>query len=89
MNQYQLNPNIFNEDVKMESIRTGFGRGLKAAAEANDKIVALCADLTDSTQVGLFRDAFPDRFIETGISEQNLQAVNEIFRPSPALPYKR
>ncbi len=87
MNQYQLNPNIFNEDVKMESIRTGFGRGLKAAAEANDKIVALCADLTDSTQVGLFRDAFPDRFIETGISEQNLVTVASGLALAGKIPF--
>jgi transketolase C-terminal domain/subunit len=61
--------------LSMEPIRAGFGKGLKAAGEANDKIVALCADLTDSTQVGLFRETFPDRFIETGISEQNLVTV--------------
>lgn len=75
MSQYFLNPNLFRNDVEQEPIRAGFGRGLKAAAEVNEKIVALCADLTDSTQIGLFREAFPARFIETGIAEQNLVSV--------------
>lgn len=75
MNDYHLNPELFNGNVVMEPIRAGFGKGLKAVGEVNDKVVALCADLTDSTQVGLFRETFPDRFIEIGIAEQNLVTV--------------
>lgn len=75
MNEYLVNPNLYNDDVAQDTIRGGFGRGLKAAGEKNDKIVALCADLTESTQVHIFREAFPDRFIQTGIAEQNLVAV--------------
>lgn len=87
MSQYQLNPDLFNDDVKFEPIRAGFGRGLKSAAEANDKIVALCADLTDSTQIGLFRDTFPNRFIETGISEQNLVTVASGLALAGRIPF--
>ena len=87
MNQYQLNPDLYNDDVKFEPIRAGFGRGLKAAAEANDKIVALCADLTDSTQIGLFREAFPSRFIEVGISEQNLVTVASGLALAGKIPF--
>jgi transketolase len=72
---YQLNPSLYNDDVDMEPIRAGFGRGLKAAGEANENIVALCADLTESTQMHLFREAFPKRFIEVGIAEQNLVTI--------------
>lgn len=72
---YPLNPNIYNDDVEQEPIRAGFGRGLRAAGEANDKVVALCADLTESTQISLFRDAFPERFVQVGIAEQNLVTV--------------
>lgn len=75
MSEYILNPDLFTDAVKEEPIRAGFGRGLKRAGELNDKVVALCADLTESTQVSVFRDAFPDRFIQTGIAEQNLVAV--------------
>ncbi|HRQ98267.1 MAG TPA: transketolase family protein, partial [Candidatus Saccharibacteria bacterium] len=72
---YPLNPDLFNEDVLQEPTRLGFGRGLKAAGESNESVVALCADLTESTQMHLFRDAFPDRFIEIGVAEQNLVTV--------------
>ncbi len=37
--------------------------------------MALCADLTESTQMNLFRDKFPERFVEIGVAEQNLAAV--------------
>jgi len=87
MSQYFLNPNLFNTDVEQEPIRAGFGRGLKAAAEVNDKIVALCADLTDSTQIGLFREAFPTRFIETGIAEQNLVSVASGLALAGKIPF--
>lgn len=87
MSQYPLNPKLFDEDIEQEPIRAGFGRGLKAAAIENDKIVALCADLTDSTQVGLFRDAFPDRFIEVGIAEQNLAAVASGLALAGKIPF--
>lgn len=61
--------------VKMEAIRKGFGRGLLEAGKQNDQVVALCADLTGSTQIQLFAEAFPERFIEVGIAEQNLVTV--------------
>ena len=54
MSDYQLHPDLFTDDMKLDPTRAGFGRGLKAAGEANDMIVALCADLTDSTQMSLF-----------------------------------
>jgi transketolase len=57
-----------------EPIRKGFGRALAAAGE-DPLVVALCADLTDSTQMSLFRDKYPERFFEVGIAEQNLVTV--------------
>jgi transketolase len=62
-------------DIKMEAIRKGFGRGLLEAGKQNDQVVALCADLTGSTQIQLFAEAFPERYIEVGIAEQNLVTV--------------
>lgn len=71
----KLNPHIFNKDVEQEPIRKGYGRGLLAAGEADDRVVALCADLTESTQTHLFVEKFPERFIEIGVAEQNLATV--------------
>ncbi len=87
MSNYQLNPELFSDNVAMEPIRAGFGKGLKAVGETNDKVVALCADLTDSTQVGLFRESFPERFIEIGISEQNLVTVASGLAMAGKIPF--
>jgi len=84
---YPLNPELFTESVKLEPIRAGFGRGLKAAGEANENVVALCADLTESTQMHLFRDAFPKRFIELGIAEQNLVTVASGLARAGKIPF--
>lgn len=67
-----LSKNIGHKDVTTEPIRKGFGRGLVSAGQQDERVVALCADLTESTQIHLFRDAFPKRFVEIGIAEQNL-----------------
>lgn len=87
MTNYPLNPNLFNDDAKQEPIRAGFGRGLKAAGEANDKIVALCADLTESTQIAPFSEAFPERFVQVGIAEQNLVAVASGMARAGKIPF--
>jgi len=84
---FPLNPALFNDDVQQEPIRAGFGRGLKAAGEANENVVALCADLTESTQMHLFKEAFPDRFIEIGIAEQNLVTVASGLARAGKIPF--
>ncbi|MCX6804430.1 MAG: transketolase family protein [Patescibacteria group bacterium] len=71
----KLNPDIFSQDMVYESNRLGFGEGLLEAGKIDDSIVAMTADLTESTQVELFKKAFPDRFIEVGVAEQNMVTV--------------
>lgn len=73
--EYHLNPHYTADSVAQQPTRVGFGRGLKAAGEADERVVALCADLTESTQMHLFRDAFPSRFVQVGVAEQNLVTV--------------
>jgi len=63
------------EKRKMKSIRDGFGEGLVLAGELNKNVVALCADVTESIRMDLFKDRFPERFIEMGIAEQNMAGV--------------
>lgn len=82
-----LSDNIGDTSIEMEPNRKGFGRGLKTAGEANDRIVALCADLTESTQMNVFRDAFPERFIEVGIAEQNLVTVSSGLAAMGKIPF--
>ena len=58
-----------------KATRDGFGEGLVLAAERDPRVVALCADLTESTRMNLFAEKFPERYIEVGVAEQNLVAI--------------
>lgn len=71
----KLNQNLFEADREEQPIRKGFGEGLVEAGKKDDRVVALCADLTESTQMHRFRDAFPERFVQVGVAEQNLVSV--------------
>ncbi len=84
---YPLNPALYNDDMTQEPTRVGFGRGLKAAGEDNENIVALSADLTESTQMHFFKDAFPERFIEIGVAEQNLVTVASGLARAGKIPF--
>ena len=70
-----LNPKIFDKDIEQAPIRKGYGEGLVQAGEEDHNVVALCADLTESTQMHLFKNKFPERFVEMGISEQSMASV--------------
>jgi len=72
----KLNQKIFADDCEQLPIRKGFGEGLAIAGEQNKQIVALSADLTESTQMLSFKEKFPERFIEIGVAEQNLATVS-------------
>ena len=76
-----------NKELVLEPIRKGFGRGLLEAGTINVNVVAACADLTDSTQMSLFKDAFPDRFIEIGVAEQNLVTVGSGLAAAGKIPF--
>lgn len=76
-----------NSEMQSEPIRKGFGRGLKIAGEADKNVVAACADLTDSTQMSLFKEAFPDRFVEIGVAEQNLVTVGSGLAAMGKIPF--
>ena len=87
MANYYLVPDVLAKDIAKEPIRKGFGRGLLAAAKENDDIVAACADLTESTQMHLFKEAFPERFIEIGVAEQNLVTVGSGLAAMGKIPF--
>lgn len=58
-----------------QSIRKAFGEELKELGGINPKIVALDADLSGSTQTSIFAKAFPERFFDVGIAEQDLMTT--------------
>lgn len=82
-----LNPKLFDADVEQVPIRKGFGEGLLQSAEADSRIVGLCADLTESTQMHLFKNKFGDRFIEIGVAEQNLASVASGMAAMGKIPF--
>lgn len=82
-----LAPDLFKPSVLQEPIRAGFGRGLVAAAHLNKQIVALCADLTASTKMDEFAKAYPERFVEIGVAEQNLVTVGAGMALAGKVPF--
>ncbi|MDQ3093917.1 MAG: transketolase family protein [bacterium] len=76
-----------NSDLKKIQLNVGFGEGLKRAGELDENVVAACADLTGSTKISIFADAFPDRFIEIGVAEQNLVTVGSGLAAMGKIPF--
>lgn len=76
INQKQnLSEKIFKKSVDMAPTRQGYGEGLVIAGENNNKVVVLCADLTDSTKSTFFKEKFPARFVEVGVAEQGMATI--------------
>lgn len=55
--------------------REAYGKALVELGEQNDKVLVLDADLAAATKTGMFKKAFPERFIDVGIAESNLMGV--------------
>lgn len=83
----KLNTKIFDADVEQMPIRNGFGEGLLIAGESDERIVGLCADLTESTKMNAFRDKFPKRFVQIGVAEQNLASVASGMAAMGKIPF--
>jgi len=58
--------------ANMIATRDAYGEALKELGSINEDIVVLDADLSSSTKTSVFKKAFPDRFFNVGIAEQNL-----------------
>lgn len=82
-----LNPKLFDEDIEQKPSRDGYGDGLVLAGEENSQVVALCADLTESTRTESFAKKFPERFVEIGVAEQNLATVGAGMALGGKIPF--
>ncbi len=87
MRELHLVKDVLAKDIVLEANRKGFGRGLLAIGKINENIVAACADLTESTQIHLFAEAFPERFIEVGVAEQNLATLGSGLSAMGKIPF--
>lgn len=70
-----------------KATRDGFGDGLLAVGQQHDNVVGLCADLIGSLKMNAFMDAFPDRFIQTGIAEANMMGMAAGLATAGKIPY--
>lgn len=82
-----LSSKIFRKDVDQAPTRVGYGEGLVLAGERDDRVVAICADLTESTQTHLFKQKFPNRFLEVGVGEQSMASVASGMAAMDKIPF--
>jgi len=64
-----------------------YGDALIEAAKADERIVALCADLVTPTETDRFRDELPDRFHNVGIAEANMIGMAGGMARSGEIPF--
>lgn len=70
-----------------KSLRVSYGEALVAEGAKNDKIVVFDADLANATQTAMFKKAYPDRFYDMGIAEQNMMGVASGFSHEGFIPF--
>ncbi|MBI1833941.1 MAG: transketolase family protein [Candidatus Andersenbacteria bacterium] len=70
-----LKRDTLSPDIDQVPTRDGYGIGLVELGEANEDVVVLCGDLSESTRSNKFQEKFPRRFIQMGVAEQNMAAV--------------
>ncbi len=67
--------------------RDGYGKGLVKAGEQDERVVVVCADLTESTRSHWFAEKFPQRFIQVGVAEQNLAVIGSGLAAAGKIPF--
>lgn len=83
----KLNPKIFTADIEQAPTRDGYGQGLLVLGETEPNVVAMSADLTESTRAEAFSKKYPDRFFELGVAEQNMATVAAGLGISGKIPF--
>lgn len=73
--------------MSKQSQRTAYGEALVELGKENPNIVALEADLGKSTMSCLFEEAFPERYFEMGIAEQNMMSTAAGLAAGGKIPF--
>ena len=68
-------------------VEAPFGKALARLGASRPEIVGLTADLGKYTDIHPFRDAFPERFFNVGMAEQNLVAVAAGLARTGKMPF--
>jgi transketolase len=61
--------------TEKKDTRSGFGDALTELGKKNENVVALCADLTGSLKMEVFKKNHPERFFQIGIAEANMMGI--------------
>lgn len=75
------------EKTKAVEMRDAFGQGLVELGKKYPEMVLLDADLHTSSKATAFKKAYPDRFIQVGIAEQNLFGISAGLALSGFMPF--
>ncbi|HCC21856.1 transketolase [Candidatus Uhrbacteria bacterium RIFOXYC2_FULL_47_19] len=88
MSKQNLKLNDSGKQKKLlAATRDGFGQGLVEAAKLDERIIGICADLTESLKMTEFEQQFPKRFVRIGVSEQLLVALGAGFALAGKIPF--
>lgn len=82
-----LDKNFDTKEMASVPSRNGYGEGLLETGRRDERVVALAADLTESTRTLPFAEEFPNRFIQVGITEQNMASVASGMAAMGKIPF--
>ena len=74
-------------DVKKIATRQSYGEALAELGAEYPNLVVLDADLAGATKTGIFKKAYPDRFIDCGIAEGNMMAIAAGLSTTGLIPF--
>jgi len=77
----------YARSVAQVPTRNGFGEGLIEAGKRDPNVIAICADLSESTRMEGFKKAFPARYVEIGVAEQMLVAMAAGLASTSKVPF--
>lgn len=73
--------------TKPVATRDAYGEALRELGASNKDVVVLDADLSKSTKTSVFAQAFPERFFDMGIAEQNLMGTAAGLAAAGKIPF--
>lgn len=74
-------------EIKKIATRDSYGKALLELAREHDNVVALDADLAESTRSGMIRKDFPERFFDCGIAEANMVSAAAGMATTGLVPF--